>query len=130
MKKKKIMTSGDIFDDQFLETVEAADYLFAGSFIHLFDSETQKDVCRRLARLCKQAITGRQVGASIAVERFRSSGPAGKKTMCHSPESFACMWDEVTDGQWHVETATLQTRDDVDFPAEILTFVVRKNTKQ
>jgi hypothetical protein len=130
MKKKKIITSGDIFDDQFLETVEPADYLFAGSFIHLFDTETQKDVCRRLARLCKQAITGRQVGASIPVERSRSTVPVDKKIMCHSPESFARMWNEVTDGQWQVETATLQTRNDVGHLWEILTFVVRKNTKQ
>jgi len=126
MKKKKIITSGDIFDDQFLETIEPADYLYAGSFIHLFDGETQKDVCRRLSRLCKRAIAGRQVGASIPMERLRRSGPEGSKIMCHSPESFAHMWDEVTGGKWQVESATLRTREDDDHPREIITFVVRK----
>jgi hypothetical protein len=130
MKTKKVMTSGDIFDDQFLETVEPADYLFAGLFIHLFDSEAQKDACRRLARICKQAITGQQEGASIPVERFGSLRPPGKNRMCHSPESFARMWDEVTGGEWQVETATLHTTNDDGRPREILTFVVRKNTKQ
>jgi len=109
MKEKKIFRSGDIFDDQFLETIEPADYLYAGSFIHLFDAETQKDVCRRLSRLCKRAIAGRQMGASIPAEAPRSVGPAGSKVMRHSPESFARMWDEVTDGQWQVESTTLQT---------------------
>ncbi|UJR07372.1 hypothetical protein I4U23_011658 [Adineta vaga] len=128
MKKKNIITPGDIFDNQFLDAIQPADYLYVGSFIHLFDSETQKEVCRRLSRLCKQAITGRQVGASVPMERFRSSGPEGKKRMCHSPESFARMWIEVTNSKWEVESATLQTRNDTDHPREILTFVVRKKT--
>jgi hypothetical protein len=126
MKEKKIFRSGDIFDDQFLETVEPADYLYAGSFIHLFDAETQKDVCRRLSRLCKRAIAGRQVGASIPMERPRSVDPADSKMMCHSPESFARMWDEVTDGQWQVESATLKTWDGGEHARQSLAFVVRK----
>ena len=128
MKSKKIFTSGDIFDDQFLETIEPADYLHAAAFLHLFDGETQKNVCRRLSRLCKRAITGRQVGASIPVERIRPSRPDRGKRMCHSPESFASMWNEVTDGKWQVESATLRTRDDTNHPREILTFVVRKKS--
>ncbi|CAF1555915.1 unnamed protein product [Rotaria sp. Silwood1] len=63
MKANKIFTMGDIFDDQFLKTIEAADYLYAGSFLHLFDAETQKDVCRRLSRLAKRAIAGRQLNS-------------------------------------------------------------------
>jgi hypothetical protein len=130
MKEKKIFRPGDIFDDQFLETIEPADYLYAGSFIHLFDAETQKDVCRRLSRLCKRAIVGRQVGAFIPMEYSTSYGLTGSKMMCHSPESFALMWDEVTDGQWQVESATLQTINDNEHVSQILTFVVRKKTEQ
>jgi hypothetical protein len=33
MKEKKIFSSNDIFDDQFLEKVEPADYVYVGSFI-------------------------------------------------------------------------------------------------
>jgi hypothetical protein len=130
MKEKKIFRSGDIFDDQFLETIEPADYLYAGSFIHLFDAETQKDVCRRLSRLCKRAIAGRQMGASIPMETARSVGPPGSKVMRHSPESFARMWDEVTDGQWQVESATLKTSDGGERVRQSLTFVVRNKTEQ
>jgi hypothetical protein len=130
MKEKKIFRSGDIFDDQFLETVEPADYLYASSFIHLFDAETQKDVCRRLSRLCKGAIAGRQVGGLIPMERSGVSRPMGNKRMRHSPESFARMWDEVTDGKWKVESATLQTIDDNQHVREMLTFVVRKKTEE
>jgi len=130
MKEKKVFSSNDIFDDQFLETVEPADYLYAGSFIHLFDAETQKDVCRRLARLCKRAITGRQVGGSIPMELPRPLGGDGKKAMRHSPESFARMWDEVTDGKWQVESATFETRDGVESGHQMFTFVVRKKTEQ
>ncbi|CAF1452311.1 unnamed protein product [Adineta steineri] len=60
MQTKNSITTGDIFDDQFLNTIQPADYLYVGSFIHLFDRETQKQVCHRLTRICKQAITGRQ----------------------------------------------------------------------
>ncbi|CAF3854972.1 unnamed protein product, partial [Rotaria sp. Silwood1] len=69
MKEKKVFGSGDIFDNQFLESIEPADYLYVDLFIHLFDAETQRDVCRRLARLAKRAIAGRQSGAKVAGER-------------------------------------------------------------
>jgi hypothetical protein len=95
--------------------------------VHLFDAETQKDVCRRLTRLCKCAITGRQVGALVPREGSRRSGPAGSKRMNHSPESFSQMWDEVTDGKWKVESATLQTTEDSNNLRQMLTFVVRRN---
>jgi len=40
------------------------------------------------------------------------------------------MWDEVTDGQWQVESATLETINDNEHVSQILTFVVRKKTEQ
>jgi hypothetical protein len=129
MKEKKIFASGDIFDDQFLDTVESADYLYAGSFIHLFDAETQRNVCRRLTRLAKRAIAGRQVGALVPEERSSLSHP-DRKMMRHSPESFTRMWDEVTGGAWQVEYATLQTMDGIDVSGHTLTFVVRKKGGQ
>jgi hypothetical protein len=130
MREKKIFASGDIFDDQFLDTVEPADYLYAGSFIHLFDAETQRDVCRRLTCLAKRAIAGRQMGALVPVEHPRLSARTGSKRMRHSPESFARMWDEVTGGEWQVECATLQTMNDMPASNQMLTFVVRKRVGQ
>jgi len=126
MKEKKIFSSGDIFNDQFLETVEPADYLHAGSFIHLFDGKTQREVCRRLSRLSKCAIIGRQVGASVPEERPAAFVSDGTKMMWHSPESFARMWDEATEGKWQVESATLQTTDEIKNTGQMLIFVVRK----
>ncbi|CAF4944107.1 unnamed protein product [Rotaria socialis] len=41
MRQKKILSEGAIFDDEFLSQVEPADYLYVGSFIHLFDATTQ-----------------------------------------------------------------------------------------
>ena len=130
MKEKNIFKSGDIFDDQFLNSIEPADYLYAGSFIHLFDAETQKDVCRRLSRLCKRAIAGRQMGGLVAEERIGRPRPMGNKRMRHSPESFAQMWNEATNGEWKVEIATLKTMGEDDHVRQMLTFVVRKNTDQ
>jgi len=129
MKEKKVFHSADIFDDKLLETIEPADYVHVGSFIHLFDFETQKDVCRRLARLSKNAIIGRQSGSEVAEEhsRHRRSNENSKR-MRHSPESFRDMWNEVTNGQWQVEYANLKTIDDGDRVRVMLSFVVR-NTK-
>lgn len=50
MREKKIFNAGDIFDDEFLNSVAPADYVYVGSFIHLFDAATQREVCRRLSR--------------------------------------------------------------------------------
>ena len=55
MKKNGVFHSNDIFDDHFLENVESSDYLHVASFIHLFDFQTQKDVCHRLTRLAKKS---------------------------------------------------------------------------
>jgi hypothetical protein len=126
MKDKKVFASGDIFDDQFLNGVEPADYLYVGSFIHLFDAEAQRNVCRRLTRLAKRAIAGRQSGALVPGEHPRSASVTGGKMMRHSPESFAQMWNDVTNGEWQVENATLQTADDKKTSQQTLTFVVRK----
>lgn len=130
MREKKVFSSGDIFDDRFLETVEPADYLYAGLFIHLFDGKTQKDVCRRLSRLCKGTIAGQQAGASSAMERPSPPGYPGGKRMCHSPESFAHMWNEVTDGRWQVESSTLEAVNRNEYVQQMLTFVVKKKAEQ
>ena len=130
MNEKKIFSAGDIFDDEFLARIEPADYLYAGSFIHLFNAETQNEVCRRLSRLCKRAIAGRQMGALIAEERTGSSRPTRNKRMVHSPESFARMWEKVTDGHWQAESAFLQARDGLEHTHQLLTFVIRKQTEQ
>jgi hypothetical protein len=129
MRENKTFTSGDIFDDKFLDAVEPADYLYAGAFIHLFDAATQPDVCRRLTRLAKRAITGRQVGALVPAEHPGALS-LNSKMMWHSPESFARMWDEVTNGEWQVESATLDTHDGVKALGLLLTFVVRKRDGQ
>jgi len=126
MREKKMFASGHIFDDQFLGTVESVDYLYADWFMHLFGAETQRDVCERLTRLAKRAITGRQVSPLVPEERSRLSGLPGNKMMRHSPESFTRMWDEVTDGEWQVEYATLETKDGIDASGHTITFVVRK----
>ena len=126
MKEKKIFATGDIFDEQFLNGIEPADYVYVGSFIHLFDAETQQDVCRRLTRLAKRVIAGRQAGALVAGEHTRSSGPPGSKMMRHSPDSFATMWNDVTGGEWQVESATLQATKNMERARQELTFVVRK----
>lgn len=130
MKEKKVFTSGDIFDDQFLETIEPADYVCASSFIHLFDAETQNDVCRRLTRLSKNAIVGQQLGASITGERARRRSSVISNRIQHSPETFARMWDEATDGKWKVESASLDTMYGTALERQILTFVVRKKIEQ
>lgn len=126
MRGKRIFSIGDIFDDQFLSGVEPADYVYVGSFIHLFNAQTQRDVCQRLTRIAKKAIAGRQVGSSSPGELSRPSEITGSKMMRHSPESFTKMWDEVTYGQWQVESATLESvQHALDF-GQRLVFVVRK----
>jgi hypothetical protein len=130
MKEKQTFALGDIFDDQFLNSIEPADYVFVASFIHLFDAETQRDVCRRLARLAKRAIAGRQVGTTVSEERPGPAGVIDGKMMWHSPESFAHMWNDVTNGEWQVETAVLQSRDDMKLFDQLLVFVVRKRAAQ
>ncbi|CAF2969275.1 unnamed protein product [Rotaria sp. Silwood2] len=129
MREKKIFAVGDIFDDEFLSNVEPADFLYVGSFIHLFDAQTQREVCRRLTRLAKRAIAGRQAGASKPAEYSRSTGFSSSKTMRHSPESFTQMWDEVTDHQWQVESANFETINNIQDIRQRLTFVVRKRGK-
>ncbi|CAF0879715.1 unnamed protein product, partial [Didymodactylos carnosus] len=130
MKEKKIFAPGDIFDNQFLNEIEPAYYLYVGSFIHLFDAETQRDVCRRLTKLAKRVIAGRQSGASIAREHPKLTSLTGGKAIQHSPESFTRMWDDVTDGEWQVESATLETIEDVKGSDKGLIFVVRKQERQ
>jgi hypothetical protein len=130
MRDKKTFSAGDIFDDQFLSTVKPADYLYVGSFIHLFDAQTQREVCQRLIRIAKKAIAGRQVGSSSPGEQSRSSGLTGSKMMRHSPESFAQMWDEVTSGQWQVESANLESVKHAQDFGQRLVFVVRNHEEQ
>ncbi|CAF4188548.1 unnamed protein product [Rotaria sp. Silwood2] len=124
MKANKIFATGNIFDDQFLKTIELADYLYAASFLHLFDVETQHDVCRRLSRLAKRAIAGRQIGALVPMEQSTPSRITGSKVMRHSPESFARMWNEATDGEWEVQSATLHNTDAIKISNPMLTFVL------
>ena len=129
MREKKIFKAGDIFYDEFLNGIEPADYVYVGSLIHLFDAATQRDVCRRLTRLAKRAIAGRQSGAPVAGEYSRPSGLPGSKMMMHSPESVTDMWKEVTNGEWQVETAALQSRENMLDRARLV-FVVRKQEKE
>ena len=129
MRENKIFKTGDIFDDEFLNGVEPADYVYVGSFIHLFDAATQREVCHRLSRLAKRVIAGRQSGAPVAGEHSRRSGLPGSKMMMHSPESVAEMWREVTHGEWQVEIAALQSRMEMLDRARLV-FVVRKQEKK
>ena len=130
MRKNNVFTQADIFDDKIFERIEPADYLHAASFIHLFDAETQREICRRLSRLAKRAIIGRQVGSTVAEERDRSAQLKGGKMMWHSPESFTTMWNEVTHGEWQVEHVTLESHHDDrnDGNHRFLRFVVRKHS--
>lgn len=127
MKTNDVFHSKNIFDEQFLNNVQPADYVHVASFIHLFDLQTQKDVCHRLTRLSKRAIFGRQVGSTIPHERQRHSNLTNGKMMCHSPQSFSQMWNEVTNGSWIVQYAQLNTRPD---STQILTFVVRNTNER
>ena len=129
MREHRVFTPADIFDDRIFETIEPADYLHAASFIHLFDGATQREVCRRLARLAKRAIFGRQVGTFVAEERDRGVQLKGGRMLWHSPESFAAMWDEVTQGEWRVEHVSLQRHDDIDVNHRFIRFVVRKTAR-
>ena len=129
LEEKNTIRQGDIFDDQFLDEIHPCSYLYVGSFIHLFDSQTQKEVCRRLTRICQGAITGRQVGATIPVERARNIGTQEGKMMCHSPASFTQMWEEVTNGEWKVEYAQLNHLDNGERLRQMLFFVVRKQNQ-
>ena len=126
MKDNHVFQSADIFDDQFLEKVQPADYVHAGFFIHLFDEKTQHDVCRRLTRLSKNAIFGRQIGAVIPEERYLPVGMTDAKMMCHSPSSFANMWNEATNGQWKVEHTNIEEIEQYGNLFQMLIFVVRK----
>ena len=47
--------------------------------------------------------------------------------MCHSPDSFSQMWNDVTHGQWIVQYSNLQTRQD---STQILYFVVRNTNEE
>ncbi len=130
MKEKKIFASGDIFDNQFLDGIEPTDYVYASSLIHLFNAETQRDICRRLTRIAKRAIVGRQVGVLVTTEYPGLEGLTDAKMMLHSPESFAHMWNDVTNGKWQVESITLKMMDDMKLSYQGLTFVVRKRETQ
>lgn len=48
--------------------------------------------------------------------------------MRHSPESFREMWNELTNGEWQVESAHLQSVNDM--PDLALVFAVRKQEKK
>ncbi|UJR24098.1 hypothetical protein I4U23_027065 [Adineta vaga] len=128
MKEKKVFQIGDIFDDESFEKISPADYVHVGSFIHLFDAQTQRNVCQRLSRLSKCAIIGRQVGSLIPGEHSRIGVCNGTKMMRHSPESFQQMWNEVTNGIWQVEYANLETRPNTIDNIQRLIFVVRKKS--
>lgn len=78
------------------------------SSIHLFDAQTQKEVCRRLARLVEHVIFGRQLGAVVPDEYGQAEIPGHTKAVRQSPGSFAQMWNEVTDGEWPVDKVILE----------------------
>lgn len=128
LRNKNVFHTGDIFDEQFLNIVEPADYVYVSSFIHLFDEKTQREVCRRLARLAKHAIAGREVGSTIAGEYPPLPELSGSKMMRHSPATFTEMWNEVSDGQCKVECANFQAYCEIPTFAQRLTFVIRKQS--
>ncbi|UJR17616.1 hypothetical protein I4U23_004512 [Adineta vaga] len=130
MEKNKVFATGSILDDEFLNGIKPADYVYVGSFIHLFDLKLQPDICRRLTRLAKRAIVGRQAGALVPAEHPRTWDSIGGKIMRHSPESLAQMWNEATNGAWKVESATLQTINNMNDSHQGLIFVVRKQREQ
>ncbi|CAF1068514.1 unnamed protein product [Adineta ricciae] len=130
MQGKKVFAPGNILDDQLLNEIKPADYVYVGSFIHLFDVKSQPDICRRLTRIAKRAIAGRQAGAVVPGEHPRTWDSLGGKLMRHSPESFTQMWSEATNGEWQVESATLQTTNNGNDSHKGLIFVVRKRGDQ
>jgi hypothetical protein len=80
--------------------------------------------------LAKRAIAGRQAGALVAVEHPMTWDSIGDKIMRHSSESFTRMWDDATNGEWQVKSATLQTMGDINDSHQGLIFVMRKQERQ
>ncbi|KAG4438614.1 hypothetical protein IFR05_005897 [Cadophora sp. M221] len=108
---KSKFIGADIFDfNSALSGLDGAiDIIYAGSFLHLFDYQTQVEVCKRIVKLLREKkdslILGRQVGNTVAGEFIQETNLGGIMYR-HSGESFKKMWDEVgeeTGTKWRVE---------------------------
>jgi hypothetical protein len=94
---KAAMFAADVFQpDGALGEIEGKiDYVYAGSFLHLFPWDQQVTVCKRIVQILRpqmgSAVFGRQVGAleAKAVERERG------RIWQHDAESFKRMWEVV-----------------------------------
>jgi hypothetical protein len=94
---KATMFAADVFQpDGALGEIEGKiDYVYAGSFLHLFPWDQQVTVYKRIVQILRpqmgSAVFGRQVGAleAKAVERERG------RIWQHDAESFKRMWEVV-----------------------------------
>lgn len=83
--------------------------VYAGSFFHLFDWESQKAVGLRVVRLLKaepgSVLVGRQVGNVESGEEPRGAAPGERKRFRHDPGSWKKLWDDIcreTGTRWDV----------------------------
>ena len=84
------------------------DFIHAGSFLHLFTLEQQREACRRIARLLKlekgATIFGRQMG-NVKAGELRNTVKGSGTMYHHDPDSFTRMWRGVGEEigvQWEV----------------------------
>jgi SAM-dependent methyltransferase len=107
--KAKFLTA-DIFDPSSpLEELEGkVDIIYAGSFLHLFNYETQVVVCKRIVKLREKkgaVVLERQAGNILAGEKVHRTNQAGSMFQ-HNEESFRKMWvdfSEATGTEWRVD---------------------------
>ncbi|KAL8739977.1 MAG: hypothetical protein Q9190_007268 [Brigantiaea leucoxantha] len=115
---------GDIFDNDrekgnFTELEGRLDIIHAASFLHLFDRDSQKRICKRFVELLRpragSVILGRQAGnenANHYPHRTTERGIVWR----HNAESWREMWEEVgseTGTRWNVQGGIV-ARDDVE----------------
>ena len=105
--------AADIFadDDAWKDVEGKMDFIYIGSFLHLFTWDDQIRICRRLVRILKPApgsiIFGRQTALLKAREVALYQDEEGAKTWRHDAESFKRMWDIIsrkTGTKWKVWT--------------------------
>jgi len=108
---KSTFIEAGIFDSEsaLFELAGKVDVIWRASFLHLFGSEMQVEICKRLVGLLSERggslVLGRQVGNVVVGEDVQVVNEGGMAYR-HNAESFGKMWDRVgkeTGMRWRVE---------------------------
>lgn len=103
--------AADIFDENgsLGDKSGSFDFIYAGSFLHLFSQTDQIEACKRIVKLLKphagSTVFGRQMGNIKAMAVPNMLSGQGGTMWQHDPQSFQHMWHlvgEETGTKWQV----------------------------